>query len=649
MSAAFPPQPVYPLALDSDTTLFLVHNTVETRLAVNNEAWACDMEIVPVGADEDEIWSENGFGNIEGELFYYDSVEKDVNGKIFKLKRLARNLSGNQTKFNLAGVFVRSYIIAEHHNQLVDVICLIEKYIGICTEAQLEACPDDLPRDTLDCKIRRLIEENACTDDVGCPDVDFGFEIVSEDPCLGTVTNFDIGITGNFTNYRLDFGDGQFTTTEQVGSHTYAPNAIIDPIVNVSNTNCQVVQTPISRTNPNEPEELPPTVPFEVPLPVVPDFPAIVIPDIDIPPTTLEFPQIIFPCLDTSIPDIVVNIDPPELSITPIPIPIEITISAFDINFGPSPLPSVIEFGLNPLPTTIFFGPSPLPLFIGFGPAPTIAVDYGTPPSIDVSFGPAPSFSPIGFGPAPTISVGPAPSSSPIEFGPSPTVSVSWGTPPTCSCTVSVVCPGGSPSPFAAKSMFVDDDFIDGFEYDTPIDLEPMENLGIPSEIKIMAPDLPEIKIVTDIPTKLTVEVPEIPDIKILSPEVPLPTQIEIVNKTDLPKSIAIDASGIPKAINVDMPFKIPEKINVELPDDFPTTIKIDASEIPDRIQVIGIPESIKVEGIPDKIITEFKMPEDAKIPLVYEGGPIPVKFSEASITDDDGEVCFKLVPCNPK
>lgn len=83
---AFPPVPVFPNDIDSDYTLFLVHNTTETRLCLDNSAWAEEISIVPVSADRPEIWADNGFGNIEGELFYYDSVEKNGNGKVVKLK-----------------------------------------------------------------------------------------------------------------------------------------------------------------------------------------------------------------------------------------------------------------------------------------------------------------------------------------------------------------------------------------------------------------------------------------------------------------------------------------------------------------------------------------------------------------------------------
>ena len=37
---AFPPVPVYPKAIDSNYTLYLVYNTTETKLAADNSPWA---------------------------------------------------------------------------------------------------------------------------------------------------------------------------------------------------------------------------------------------------------------------------------------------------------------------------------------------------------------------------------------------------------------------------------------------------------------------------------------------------------------------------------------------------------------------------------------------------------------------------------
>src|SRR5688572_19689851 len=115
---AFPPLPVYPHGIDDDYTLYLVFNTTETKLAADNSPWAQEVQIVPVAADEEDIWADNGFANIEGELFYYDSVERNANGKVSKLKGCARNMGGEKTQFNKKGTWIRSYVVAEHHNQL---------------------------------------------------------------------------------------------------------------------------------------------------------------------------------------------------------------------------------------------------------------------------------------------------------------------------------------------------------------------------------------------------------------------------------------------------------------------------------------------------------------------------------------------------
>ncbi len=87
MSLNFPPSSVFPTGIDSNRTLYLVHNTTESALAADNEPWSDTIDIVPVDADSPEIWAENGFGTINGELFYYDAVGKDSNGKINQLNQ----------------------------------------------------------------------------------------------------------------------------------------------------------------------------------------------------------------------------------------------------------------------------------------------------------------------------------------------------------------------------------------------------------------------------------------------------------------------------------------------------------------------------------------------------------------------------------
>ncbi|MFW1442926.1 hypothetical protein ACEV7Z_23325, partial [Vibrio parahaemolyticus] len=76
-----------------------------------------------------EIWADNGFATISGEMFYYDAVEKDADGYVKTLKRCVRNLGGVHTQANLAGTVVRGFVMAEHHNQLVDVTLKMEQFV----------------------------------------------------------------------------------------------------------------------------------------------------------------------------------------------------------------------------------------------------------------------------------------------------------------------------------------------------------------------------------------------------------------------------------------------------------------------------------------------------------------------------------------
>lgn len=55
---AFPPVPVYPQAIDSDYTLYLVYDTTETRLAVDNSAWSQEIDI-SISCDHAELSTAN--------------------------------------------------------------------------------------------------------------------------------------------------------------------------------------------------------------------------------------------------------------------------------------------------------------------------------------------------------------------------------------------------------------------------------------------------------------------------------------------------------------------------------------------------------------------------------------------------------------
>jgi len=244
MSSNFPSIPVYPKQYDTDRTLYLVYNTSETITTVDNHPWEATIDIVPVGSSACEIWSENGFANINGELFYYAGVSKNNYGKINQLINCVRNLGGTKTKFNKVGSEVRGFVVAEHHNQIADAILKIENFVGY------NFTPD---KTTLDWRIRNLAELEVIFDDFTCPDITFFYNVVSQSPTAGTIINYNIEIVGNYKNFRIDFGDGEFTTTSLSGTHTYAANTTIDPVVQISTDKCTIVQSPYERTIATQP------------------------------------------------------------------------------------------------------------------------------------------------------------------------------------------------------------------------------------------------------------------------------------------------------------------------------------------------------------------------------------------------------------
>jgi hypothetical protein len=210
-----------------------------------------------------------------------------------------------------------------------------------------------------------------------------------------------------------------------------------------------------------------------------------------------------------------------------------------------------------------------------------------------------------------------------------------WGTPPACNCTVEIVCP--SSSPFAARFGAVD--------YSDPsVDVQ-IADLGIPSIIKVLAPEMQDIRIVHDVPTMIKVEAMDVPkSIRLNAEEVPkfiklinqdVPTEIKLVS--DLPKSITLDATQVPRSIML------------EVPDNFPKSIKLDASGIPDKIQVVGVPEHINLVGnIPSEI--RLIMPDKPEVELVYKGAPIDVKIQlDVNRLTGEGEKlqCVAIVPCS--
>jgi len=619
---SFPPQPVFPLGIDNDYTLFLVHNTTETRICKESVAWSDEIEIVPVRAGQREIWADNGFGNISGELFYYDSVAKNADGKVYKLKQCARNLGGKPTKYNPPGTWVRAYVVAEHHNQMVGAIFQTEDFVGYNFDPRTE---------TLDWRIRNLEALEVIFDDFSCPDVTFTFNVTENSPTTGILSEYLIEITATGSTgavtFRLDFGDGEFTTTELSGTHRYALNATIDPVLTITNDKCQLIVTPVERDNPAEPPEIIQEV-FDIPIPEVPNVPDFLPVPCDVPEADINLPPFVFPCISL------------EGQIGPLPSVIE----GPDINL----VSQVLIEANNPINITqsvveIIGGPINIPSIVFIDVPPTIVIDPPIPPTIVIV------------------------ADSTIELGLNatdlPKLQVEWNMP---EMNIALTLPKRT------RMVPVNDDAIEDFG-DEFADLMlaqkqmrvEVEEVGIPEEIRIIPPTMPKVEFeMKDFPRSIKVDTSEanIPDgIKIYGPEVPLPTKIQI-NGPDkpLPDEIALVNRDVPTTIELISKTVIPESIIVELSRDIPNRIVVETlTPIPERIllEAVGIPTELRVVGIPDTIeVTGFpefiplRMPENAQVEMVYRGAPIEVRvdLQPISANNENGEQaqCVMIVPC---
>lgn len=609
---AFPPIPRYPNAIDDDRTLFLVYNTTETRISTDNSPWAQEIEIVPVDADKPEIWADNGFANIEGELLYYDDTEKNVNDKVNKLKKCARQLGGEKTKFNKKGTWIRSYVVAEHHNQLVNTVLKIEDFVGYNFDPRVV---------TLDWRIRNLQALPIIFDDYDCPDIDFTFNIISSDPVSGTIATFHILATppGSVSTYKLDFGDGNYTTTELDGTHRYAINARIDPVVTVSNDKCQLLQTPVERENPAEPPLEVQRV-FEIPVPEIPDIPDFTFVPCDVPEPEVSLPPLIFPCISI------------EGQIGPIPS----VIIGPDINMVSNVTITGPDYPINLVSNVTIIGPN-------INIPPIIVIDPPIPPTIIID-------PPI----PPTIVLIPPPSNLMLELDTTelPRLEVDWGIPPNMEVALTLARRVNPPEKFAPGPDVVREfgqEFADLFEAAGTMKVQ-YEPIGIPEEITIIPPQFPDIKLdAGDVPRTIKVDCTEVKiptDIRIYGPENPIPTLIrldgsEVPEDIDLiyrGKPIPVEIFGIPSAIKVETSGIIPERILVETPTPIPEKIIVEL-KAPESI-LLRIPEGL---GIP--VIFPEKMPE---VEMVWRGSPIEVKVTMDQIIDKeaDGRNCVMITPC---
>lgn len=613
----FPPVPIFPKGIDNNYTLFLVHNTTETKICTENSAWADEIEIIPVKPDRPEIWADNGFGNISGELFYYDYVEKNEHGKVVKLKRCARNLGGTHTRYNPPGTWVRSFVVAETHNQLVNAILNIQDFVGFNFDPRQE---------TLDWRIRNLEALQVIFDDFACPDVVFTFNIIENDPVTGILAEYLVEITPagstSNANFRLDFGDGEFTTTDLQGSHRYPVNATIDPVVTVSNNKCQIIQTPVERDNPSQPPEIIEQV-FTIPNPEIPTVPDFNFVPCDVPEPDINLPPFVFPCgisLDGQNPFSIVIDGGPIQMVSHVLIEatndVQILHSVVTIQ-GDVNIPSIIFVDL-----------------------PTIVIDPPIPPTIVIV---ADSNISLGLN---TMNV--------------PSLNVNWGDMPKVQLTTTRRVKQTNVNEGAIEEF--GEEFADLFSAQSHTKVE-YEEVGIPEEIRIIAPTMPKIKFDTrNFPRTIKVDTSEanIPtDIKIHGPDSPIPSRIVIDGPKDpLPNFIEVVNKDVPNNIEVTMKTAIPEIITVEMARDIPNRIVVETltpipehilvKGIPDELRVVGIPDHIEVTGFPDSIPVTFpdEMPQ---IELVYKGAPIEFKVNLQPIVDSetgDPKQCFMLVPC---
>lgn len=613
---AYPPVPVFPEAIDSDYTLFLVYNTTETKLAVENSPWAREIDIVPRTAAQTEIWGENGFGNISGELFYYDSVEKNNDGRVIKLKNCARQLGGEATKYNKQGTWVRSYVVAEHHNQIVQCMLQTEDFVGYNYDTR---------QATLDWRIRNLEELDIIFDDYNCPDVVFSFTVIEDSATTGILAEYYLEISppGQIYNFRIDFGDGEYTTTDISGQHRYAINARVDPVLTIASEKCEIVQTPMERPTPGPLPQIDEQI-LTIPIPELPDCPDFTVVPCDVPELDITIPPLVMPCVeagsDISIEGPGINLVS-QVTITGPDNPVQILYDTVTITGGDN-IPNIINID-PPIPPTIIIDP-PIP--------PTIVI---VPPQSEI-----------------TLS---------LNSEDLPRLEVDWGPVPRMDVNLAMVRPVRPARRLTADAEIADEfgaEFADLFEESSKTEVE-YESVGIPEEIKIIAPDsFPAIDFnVGQIPKEiaLILQGPQIPSDINVRLEKPIPSSITIdgmripdvvrVVNENVPETITVK-SDIPREIEFKGVDHIPTEIAVRLIEPFPTSIPV-TWEGPDSLKVTGIPNTLEVTGFPEGIplLPPTSMPP---VEMVYNGAPIELKINMDEVVNKtaDRSNCVMITPC---
>jgi hypothetical protein len=306
------PISVYPANLDSNTTLFDVYNTSQSVLAQPLNSWDTTIYVLPPVAGSPNIWGENGYVTIENELIYYANYTNGV------FSGCVRRVNGTAARFNNTGTPVRGYVIAEHHNNLARALVNIENFVGTL---------ETTDQSTIWWKLQKIAGLQQITDDAGCPQIEFYYRIISQDPIIGTEIFYNLQLTGNYNSFNIEFGDGNSESTTQTGTHFYAPNKRVDPVVTVTSDFCDGLQTSAERLRTEDIQQLTlaGTNNFPVIIPSLPDFPNLDLAVVNDLPNNIQFPPIVFPCLDIG-------------PFGPIVVPSTISL------INPYPIPSVITF-----------------------------------------------------------------------------------------------------------------------------------------------------------------------------------------------------------------------------------------------------------------------------------------------------------------
>jgi hypothetical protein len=195
-------------------------------------------------------------------------------------------------------------------------------------------------------------------------------------------------------------------------------------------------------------------------------------------------------------------------------------------------------------------------------------------------------------------------------------------------------------SGFASNTEFEARNILDNVEIGAPA-------LGIPSEIRVVAPDLPRvIKVEHNLPNKIEVVNVDIPSKIEIEMRTAIPETIRLI-PDDIPTRIMLMATDVPKTIDL-VPRGLPESIKLEVPNDL--IMKLDVSDLPTTIKVTGVPDTITlIHNLPDEIF--LRKPNDLTIPVVQTSPfdvNVKVDFTLAQLVGEkqEGQQCVMIVPC---